>query len=192
MSAEVTRTFADLEGRKTWVPEGDPISKAIADAAGLSPVPLAISDVLTGLQTGLIDTVAAPPVGAVALQWFTRAKYVTDLPITYVYGAILLSARQVNKMSVQDQQIVREVLGEVSRTLDRGSREDNLRAREALARQGVSFVSPTQQARVRWNSVAAEATRTLVQGQRYDKELLAELQDHLARYRAGQSSSSSD
>ena len=82
MSAKPTRTFDDLRGRKTWMMQDDPVSLAIVEAAGLSPVPLPISDVLTGLQTGLIDTVAVPPVGAIALQWFTKAKYLTDLPIT--------------------------------------------------------------------------------------------------------------
>ncbi len=61
MSAKPTRTFEDLKGRKAWMPQDDPICLAIVEAAGLSPVPLPISDVLTGLQTGLIDTVAAPP-----------------------------------------------------------------------------------------------------------------------------------
>jgi len=188
MSAESTRSFADLKGRKTWVPEGDPIARSIANAAGLSAVPLAISDVLTGLQTGLIDTVAAPPVGAVALQWFTKAKYVTDLPATYVYGAILLGDRAFRGVSPEDQIVVREVLAEVSATLNRGSRQDNLRAREALVKQGVSFVSPTQEARVRWREVAAEATNELAKEQRYDPELLSELQEYLQRYRAEQSS----
>jgi len=63
MSAKPTRTFDDLKGRKAWMMQDDPVSLAIVEAAGLSPVPLPISDVLTGLQTGLIDTVAVPPVG---------------------------------------------------------------------------------------------------------------------------------
>jgi len=58
MSAKPTRTFDDLKGRKAWMMQDDPVSLAIVEAAGLSPVPLPISDVLTGLQTGLIDTVA--------------------------------------------------------------------------------------------------------------------------------------
>ena len=58
MSTRPVSSFADLAGRKIWMPEGDAISRAIADAAKLSPVPLAIADVLTGLQTGLVDTVA--------------------------------------------------------------------------------------------------------------------------------------
>ena len=99
MSAKPTRTFDDLKGRKAWMMQDDPVSLAIVEAAGLSPVPLPISDVLTGLQTGLIDTVAAPPVGAIALQWFTKAKYLTDLPITYVCGTTVVSAKAFNRMS---------------------------------------------------------------------------------------------
>ena len=105
-TSKATRSFSDLEGRKTWMPENDPIAKAIMDAVGLSPVSLPISDVLTGLQTWLIDTVAAPPIGAVALQWFTKAKYVTDLPITYVYGAIVISEKAFNRLSPGDREIV--------------------------------------------------------------------------------------
>ena len=72
MSVDPVDSLDDLRGRKAWFPEGDAVGQAILEAAGLSPVPLPLSDVLTGLQTGLIETVAGPPVGAVALQWFTK------------------------------------------------------------------------------------------------------------------------
>ena len=121
------RSFDDLKGRKVWMPEGDTISKAIVDAAGLSPVPLAVSDVLTGLQTGLVDTVAAPPVGAVALQWFTKAKYVTDLPVTYVYGTLVLSGKAIERLAPADRSVVREVLSNAIAELDHSARVDNPR-----------------------------------------------------------------
>jgi TRAP-type C4-dicarboxylate transport system substrate-binding protein len=192
MSTRSTRSFAELEGRKTWVPEGDEVARSIVNAAGLSAVPLALSDVLTGLQTGLIDTVAGPPVGAVALQWFTKAKFLTDLPITYAYGATLIGERAFARIGPDDQQVVREVLAEVSAALDRSSRQDNLRAREALARQGVSFVNPTDEARRRWDEVAAEATLELTEQQGYDPELVSQIQEQLEAFRAGNVSSASD
>jgi len=188
MSTRAVGSFADLEGRKIWMPEGDAISQAIADAAGLSPVPLAIADVLTGLQTGLVDTVAAPPVGAVALQWFTKATYVTDLPVTYVYGTLVVTEESMRRMSEADRAMVREVLAATMSELDRGAREDNEQARQALARQGVTFVEPNDETRRRWSSVAAEATQTLVGRQRYDRTLLAEVQKILEDHRAGRGS----
>lgn len=183
MSTRAVGSFADLEGRKIWMPEGDAISQAIADAAGLSPVPLAIADVLTGLQTGLVDTVAAPPVGAVALQWFTKATYVTDLPVTYVYGTLVVTEESMSRMSESDRAVVREVLTAAMTELDRGAREDNEQARQALARQGVTFIAPDDETRRRWSSVAAEATQTLVGRQRYDRALLAEVQKILEDHR---------
>jgi len=185
MSSEKTSSLEDLKGRKVWIPEGDAIGKAIFDAAGLSPVSLAVSDVMTGLQTGLIDTVAAPPVGAVALQWFTKAKYVTDLPITYIAGILVLSQRAWSKIGSDDQIVVGEELRVMSSELDRRSRLDNRDAREALAKQGVTFLVPTEATVGRWQEIAVDATRELAGQGRYDDDLLEEIQRLLDEYRTG-------
>jgi TRAP-type C4-dicarboxylate transport system substrate-binding protein len=86
MSSEPATRLDDMRGLKIWVPEGDRISSLAMVAMNLSPVVLPISDVLTGLQTGLVDIVATPPVGAVLLQWYTKVHYVTELPIAYTLG----------------------------------------------------------------------------------------------------------
>lgn len=183
MSAKPTPTFADLRGRKAWVPQDDPIGLAIVEAAGLSPVPLPISDVLTGLQTGLIDTVAAPPVGAIALQWFTKAPYLTDLPITYVCGALAISEKTLAEMSPADRKVVSEALTATSANLDRKTRADDKEARAALAKQGVTFVDPTDDTRAEWDVIAAKATKKLVGDRGYDPKLYAEIEKLLAEYR---------
>lgn len=186
MSSQPNRTFDDLAGRKIWMPEGDTISKAIADASGLSPVPLSVADVMTGLQTGLVDTVPAPPVAAVALQWFTRAKYITDLPVTYVYGAMVASAKAFNKISPEDQAVVREVMGRAMATLDAQARSDNADALTALEKQGVQMVEPTEETRERWYEMASEATAALIAKQSYDPVLLDGIQDALSAVRSEQ------
>lgn len=184
MSTKPARSLKDLQGRKVWMPEGDSISKAIVDEAGLSPVPLGLADVMTGLQTGLVDTVAAPPVAAVALQWFTKANYVTDLPITYVYGALVVSEKALDRMAPEDQAIVREVMGRVTATLDGKARDDNAGARTALEKQGVTFLSPTDETTRRWQVIASDATRSLISSQSYDQGMVSEIQQTLAAYRA--------
>ncbi len=183
LSAQPTRTFDDLKGRKAWMPQDDPVSLAIVEQAGLSPVPLPISDVLTGLQTGLIDTVAAPPVGAIALQWFTKAKYLTDLPITYVCGTMVVSSKVFSQIGPEDQRTVREVLGRALRTLDETSRSDNDEARAALAKQGVEFVDPTDETRKKWDEIAAAATKKLVSQRNYDPATMLKVENLVATYR---------
>ncbi len=184
MSSEPNRTFDDLAGRKIWMPEGDSISKAIADASGLSPVPLSVADVMTGLQTGLVDTVAAPPVAAIALQWFTRAKYITDLPVTYIYGVMVVNAKSFAKISPEDQAVVREVMGLAMTTLDAQARSDNAEAKLALEKQGVQIVEPTPETRERWYEMASEATGSLMESEAYDPALIKGIEGALDAYRA--------
>ncbi len=183
MSQKPARTLADFKGQKAWAPEGDVIADAIYDAAGLSPVPLPLSDVLTGLQTGLIDTVVGPPVAAVALQWFTRTKYLTDMPILYTYGSIVVSSKAFSKMSAADQGTVREILGKVSARLDERTRTDNLHARDALKKQGIEFVTVEDTKMEQWNKVAVDATTTLKEKGEVPSALYDTLKNHLDTFR---------
>ncbi len=185
LSNSPARSLADFKGQKAWAPEGDTIAEAIYDAAGISPVPLPLSDVLTGLQTGLIDTVVGPPVAAVALQWFTRTKYLTDLPILYSYGAIVVSGKAFGKLTPEDQAVVREILTKVSARLDERTREDNAEARKALAKQGIEFVTVDSSNLTQWEQVAVSATNTLRKKGIVPSELFDQVEDILAEFRSG-------
>ena len=110
MSNRPMATLSDMKGQKVWIPEGDPIGFAALRALGVAPVIMPITDVMTGLQTDLLDSVTVPPVGAVVFQWHTRLKYITELPIAYVYASLLIDQRVFAKVSAQDQLIVREVM----------------------------------------------------------------------------------
>ncbi|MDE0755710.1 MAG: TRAP transporter substrate-binding protein DctP, partial [Woeseiaceae bacterium] len=85
---------ADMKGKKVWLPQGDTISYEAMKRLQLSPVALPVTDVLTGLQTGLLDIAAIPPEVAVALQWHTRVKYFTDMPVELTSSTAAGSAGQ--------------------------------------------------------------------------------------------------
>jgi TRAP-type C4-dicarboxylate transport system substrate-binding protein len=165
------------------MPEGDEIGEAILDAAGLAPIPLAISDVLTGLQTGLVNTVAAPPVGAVALQWFTKVKYLLELPIIYTYGFVVVDAKALGRLDDADQEIVREVLTRVTAQLDGETRGNNEEARQALVKQGIKIVTPAPEVEQQWYEIAAEARQNLVEKGAVGAELVARIEGTLQEYR---------
>ena len=88
----------DLSQLKVWTWSGDPISKTTFSFMGTNPIPLAITDVTTALNTGMIDTVYAPSLGALALQWYVYLKYMTSLPLTHSTGAVLLSRKIYKKL----------------------------------------------------------------------------------------------
>jgi TRAP-type C4-dicarboxylate transport system substrate-binding protein len=140
MSNNPVRSLDDLRGRRVWVPEGDRISYASMQAVSLSPVTLPLTDVLTGLQTGLIDIVGSPPIGALVLQWHTKVRYMTELPLAYTLGFLAIDKKAFVKLSENDQAVVQEVITDMYETFDKQNLEDNRKARAALLKQKIELV----------------------------------------------------
>jgi len=141
LSNEPIKSVEDMRRKKVWVPEGDQISFLAMETMGLSPSALPVTDVLTGLQTGLIDIAFASPVAALVLQWHTKVKYITDLPISYSMGVFAIERGAYAGLSAEDQQVVREVMGRYIQALDREARDDNSKAAEVLTRSGLQTVT---------------------------------------------------
>jgi TRAP-type transport system periplasmic protein len=183
MSNQPVRSVEDLRRRKVWVPEGDQISFAAMEAMGLSPVVLPVTDVLTGLQTGLLDVIAASPVVALVMQWHTRTKYITDLPVSYSMGVFAIDARTFQRLSPGDQAVVREEMTAVMSGLDKDARADNRRAREVLERTGLEYVAVNQADVAGWRETIEGTFPRLRRRPDIDAEILDRLLGLLAEHR---------
>ncbi len=175
-----------LKKRKVWAPEGDALSQIAFRALGVTPIPLPLTDVLTGLQTGLIDTIGASPVAAIALQWHTRINYLTDAPIMYLYGALVLRERALKKLSPADRQILGEVMEKTVRQISAQTRRDNRSAREALKKQGIVFITPSKQELAEWKQVIQQSVDEMARRHAFSTELYREIGMLLTGYRARQ------
>lgn len=140
MSATPVTTLADLKGKRVWVPEGDDISYRSMQALSLSPVTLPLTDVLMGLQTGLIDIIAIPPIVALLMQWHTKVKYVTRVPLVYTFGYMAIDKRAFGRISKKDQAVVRDVMGRMYEEFDEVNLVDNEEAFDALVNSGIEQV----------------------------------------------------
>ena len=129
----------------------------------ITPIPLTIGDVLGGLQTSLVDTIAAPPVGALTLQWHTRLNYLLDVPVLYTYGLLVVGERYFNKLSQGDQQIVREVMAKATAEVNERSRVDHAAALEVLKQQGLEFLEPRAESMATFRAMADEANQRFVE-----------------------------
>lgn len=186
LSQKPIQRVEDMEGAKVWLVEDDKMSEIALDLAGVSPVPLPIADVYTALQTGLVDTVAAPPMGAIAFQWHTKVEYLTDVPVMYLVGVVAVERRAFSKLSPGDQQIVREVVAEAGERLDRESRAGEKNAREALANQGIEFVEASSAEEVqRWRQISSDAIVKLRGMGIYSDATIQEILSLLDEYRSG-------
>ncbi|MDX1460705.1 MAG: TRAP transporter substrate-binding protein DctP [Xanthomonadales bacterium] len=183
MSNVPVATPQDMRGQKTWVQEGDRIAYSAFEALGISPVAMPLTDVLTGLQTDLLDSAAVSPVGAIVFQLHTALRYITDLPLSYVYGALLIDQRAFGRLSAEDQAVVKEVMEAIYRRIDEASNQDHIEALAALQEAGLKRVEPDADAVPEWRARVAESNRALARSGEIPEALLDELLGHLEAFR---------
>ncbi|MBD3226528.1 MAG: ABC transporter substrate-binding protein [Caldithrix sp.] len=177
------RQPSDFKGVKMWMWEGDPLAQATFEAFNVHPIPLSITDVLTSLQTGLIDGVYTSPMGCVTLQWFTKLKYVLDLPLANSNGAVLVSKQVFNRLSKEHQNILRRLGRKYFDELTRRSRIDNNKSQQEMLKSDIKKITIDDPAEIKkFESIGAEARRELV-GRLYDQQLLDKVEKAVRQYR---------
>jgi TRAP-type transport system periplasmic protein len=185
MSTRDIKTRDDLKSAKVWVPQGDKAAELAFRAAGVAPIPLPLSDVYTSLQTGLIDTAANTPSGAIAFQWHTKLKHMVDLPLSYVVGEVVIDKKATGALSAEDRKALGEAFDAGFARLEKINRDDNTSAREALKQQGISITVPNEADRKSWESVGDDAFKQMSAQGGLTPEMLKALTAALAEVRGG-------
>jgi TRAP-type C4-dicarboxylate transport system substrate-binding protein len=186
MSNDPIATLDDLSGKRVWVPEGDGISKATMDALDVNSIPLPLTDVYTALQTGALDIVTMSSVGAVLLQYHTRLKYVTDLPLIYTFGFMAIDKKAFGKLSAADQQVVSTVLTELYARYDKLNVAEEAAAKQALFKAGMQKVVPEQQQLAQLRAALKKSNDAIAAAGMVSSEMYEELLALVAEYRAGE------
>ena len=184
MSQIRATSVGEVRKMKIWTPDNDLGALTAFEAFEISPIPLPYGDVLMGLQTGLINGIAAPPVGTLVLQWHTQVSYALDLPLLYVYGSFVLSKKSFEKLSQTDRVIVSDILEEAVRRVDTSAKLDDLEAKEALARQDIEWLKPSDRDFDEWEKLAAVSRNALVQDDYVSDSLYRQVLSILEKSRA--------
>ena len=141
-AAKEIKAAAGLDHLKMWVWKGDRVAEGFLKAFGMTTYPLHIADVNTGLETGMIDAFYAPPLAAVAFQWHSRARYMLDFPWANSTGALLLNKRTFDRLSPDNQTILKRLVKEYAARLVDLTRQENQEALTVLRDAGIQFVVP--------------------------------------------------
>jgi TRAP-type C4-dicarboxylate transport system substrate-binding protein len=181
MSTIPISRISDLKKAKVWIWEESPIAKAIFDEAGISAIPLSVPDVLVGLQTGVVDVVYAPPSGAISLQWFSRVKYMTDVPLTYLIGATVVKTDVFKKMPQVFQDEIEEAFHRQMDPLKAEIRKENQEAIKVMERGGVKLITPSSEVVEEFKRVSNAAMQHLV-GRAFSKKVFDDVLSELQRY----------
>jgi TRAP-type C4-dicarboxylate transport system substrate-binding protein len=182
MSAKPIPDLDALRKSKCWVPSNDPINQEFFEDIGISPIQLTIPDVLSSLQTGLIDTVFNSFYGSVVMQWFTKTAYITDTPFGYAYGAMVFSKKAMDRLPPQYAELIRVLAKKHFTGLLADTRKSNEDARKALLANGIKMIAPTPRT---LQELEGHRERTVAQtvGKAFSKEIHAETIRVLAEFR---------
>lgn len=182
LSKDPVRGTGDLRGRKIWRLQGEPITEVLFEKAGVTSVPLAIPDVLLGLQTNLVDVVYASPAAAIVLQWFTRVGYYTELPINYTLGAFVVHRKYYDGLSAEHQELLTRVAATRIGEHNLRGRGDNEEALRIMRAEGLHPVVPTEADVASFRSLVEESRPELV-GRAFSAPVYERILRHLGDFR---------
>lgn len=175
----------ELAQRRIWQWQGDRFIDAFFEANGWSPVTLPITEVYTGLSTGLIDTVVSTPLASIALQWAGKTPYMSTQPMATGIGAVVVSDRFYAGLPADLQALLKNSGAALSQTLIADTRRDDEKALAVLAKQtrpmaGLQDIDMTEQI-----ARARKTVNTLEARQYLSAALDRQVDAALARYRGG-------
>src|SRR5262249_51275654 len=103
LSKDKIESLGDLRNVKVWQWGDDVIVGAMYRKLNVNGVPLGVPEVDAALTSGRINACYSSPLAAVALQWNTKIKYMTSMPMSYGMGATVVSLEAFNKLGAEDQ-----------------------------------------------------------------------------------------
>ena len=178
LSKNKVASLSDLKGQKLWMWGDDQLVGAMFKKLGVNGVPLGVPEVDAGLTSGKINAAYGSPVAAVALQWYTKVKYMTSMPMSFAIGATVVSLDAVKKMTPEDAKSVEDINKSASKKLRKVIRKANADAKTTMTKKGVTVVQTPTAMVDEFTKNALETQKALV-GKVYSQEDL----DMVLKYR---------
>jgi TRAP-type C4-dicarboxylate transport system substrate-binding protein len=182
LSKEPILSAADIGKKKVWIWEDTAMGRAVFKELGINPIPLSIPDILMALQTGMIDTVYASPLAAISMQWFTKVSYMTDVPLAYSVGAVVIQKSAFEKIPAAQRGTVEEVFRRHLEPLKDKVRAEDEKAMQVLTGKGIKRVTPSPKEVKEFQAACARGINTLGEDH-FSKKTLEEIRAFLKTLR---------
>jgi TRAP-type C4-dicarboxylate transport system substrate-binding protein len=140
LSTNKVESIGDLKGQKLWMWGDDALVGAMFKKLSLNGVPLGVPEVDASLTSGKINACYGSPVAAVALQWYSKVKFMTSMPMSFAIGATVVSLDSLKKLSADDQKTVESISNTYAKKLRKTIRKANDDAKSTMTRKGITVV----------------------------------------------------
>lgn len=145
----------DLRQLKLFTWAGDNESVEVWKAAGFNPVPLPATEIMTGLQTGLVEALGTPPQVAVISQYFNHAPNMTALRWQLLLGATLINKSTWEKIPADLRPALLEAARDAGTRLQAEIRSGEARDVEAMRKRGLNVVPVGVAQTAEWQKLTA-------------------------------------
>lgn len=177
---------ADVEGLRktkmfTWA--GDDQMVNVWKAKGFNPVPLAATDIMTGLQTGMIDSYPTTPLLGLTLQWYRQTPNMVGMGMAPLVGGLVMSKTAWLKLPEADRAKVQAACDRMEKRLEVEVPRQDTTAVGEMQKRGlkVNAVSAANAAQFR---TVAEDFATAMAGVRIPNEVLVVARKERDAFRA--------
>ncbi|MEO8699523.1 MAG: TRAP transporter substrate-binding protein DctP [Kofleriaceae bacterium] len=140
MSKSKVASLADLKKLKIWQWGDDKLVGTMFGKLGLNGVKLGVPEVDPSLTSGRIDACYGSPVAAVALQWYSKIKFMTTMPMSFAIGATVVSLEAMKKLSAEDSKAIEEIGRSSAKKLRKTIRRANDDAKATMIKKGITVV----------------------------------------------------
>jgi TRAP-type C4-dicarboxylate transport system substrate-binding protein len=175
----------DLKARRLFAWAGDSEQVEMMKALGYHPVVLETVDIVSGLQTGLIDTVPVTPVWALATQVDQAAPYMIDVKWAPVVGAIIFTRKVWDEMTPTAREALRKSAARATQQLHEYQIRSESEAIAAMKERGLRVQSLTPELDAAWERLAQQAY-PLIRGHTVPAATFDEVLRLLEQYRTRQ------
>ncbi len=136
-SRKPVHSVADLKAMKLYTSGGDDRMTQLYKSRGFQPRAMAMTDILTGLTTGMIDALPTPPYAAMAFQWYKQTPNMLDIGLAPVVGATVISKRSWDALSAADRTAMSGIAMNVQKQLQIDVPKQDALATTLMGTQGL-------------------------------------------------------
>jgi TRAP-type C4-dicarboxylate transport system substrate-binding protein len=105
-TTEPVATLEEFRRLKIFVWAGNDQMTSLWRKHQFHPVPLAATDILTGLKTGMFQALPSTPIAALSLQWFRSTPHMLDLGLTPLLGATVITESTWRSFAPEDRELL--------------------------------------------------------------------------------------
>jgi TRAP-type C4-dicarboxylate transport system substrate-binding protein len=164
---EPVRVPADLQRQRVWTSTGAPEHEALLNQFGFRVVALPVTDMLTGLQTGLIDAIDVPPLFALADRSYQSANNMTDLKFAPLNSAVIVNLSVWERLPAEHHAAFLVAVERAVSGLRAQTHDAEQQAIEEMVARGLNVVSLTATEVAQWKALAQSAYPELACSREY-------------------------